>query len=238
VVLSGSLLAVGYGLTFEAQRNTMCLGCLIAVGLPFVYWWAGWECGTGCKDQVSLVLSCCVLVAAAYVTRTSLCDAVAAQSRQTKVCLVCILLCVTFMGLRWEGKTTVATLMSCGMLLPLLYACRILWTEWAAEKRRKKAVGEPTPRQQDDAAHGSRPAASSTTQTQVNVAADEALLASVFPDGQHTESIRAAGHLGRLACVTEPELERAGLSVEDRRALMGALREDDPTTHNPLLAGP
>jgi hypothetical protein len=66
------------------------------------------------------------------------------------------------------------------------------------------------------------------------VLADEALIASISLGAQHTERLRAAGHLGQLARVTELELEHAGLPLLYRRALMGALR-DDPTTLNPLL---
>ena len=67
--------------------------------------------------------------------------------------------------------------------------------------------------------------------------ADEALLASISLGPQYTERLRAAGHLGQLARVTELELEHAGLPLLYRRALMGAVR-DDPTTLNPLLARP
>ena len=64
------------------------------------------------------------------------------------------------------------------------------------------------------------------------------MLASLFLDERQGKSLRAAGHVWQLARVTELELEQAGLPLLQRRALMAALLEDDPTTLNPLLARP
>ena len=155
----------------------------------------------------------------------------------------CTTLCVIAIGLGWDGESLFAVLMSCCLLSPALYASGILWTEWAAERKRKQAVGEPTQRQRDDdVAHSAAPQgntrrddADRTAEVNPNVAADEALLASLFLDEQHGKSLRAAGHVGQLARVTELELEQAGLPLLQRRALMAALLQGDPTTVNPLL---
>ena len=73
---------------------------------------------------------------------------------------------------------------------------------------------------------------------QQDVEADEALLKSLFPDGQHVERLRAAGHVGRLRYAREVELEQAGLPELDRRAVLVVVREENATTANPLLARP
>ena len=127
-----------------------------------------------------------------------------------------------------------------------LYAISILWTEWAAERKRKRAVGEQSQIQNDGGGaaapshdDNARPAVDGTMEAESSVAADEALLSLLCLDGQHNviEKLRAGGHVGQLASVTELELEQAGLPLLQRRALMEALHEEgEPTTLNPLLA--
>ena len=155
-------------------------------------------------------------------------------------------LCTTAIGLGWGGESVVAVLMSCCLLSPAVYAISILWTEWAAERKRKRAVGEQSQIQNDGGGaaapshdDNARPAVDGTMEVESSVAADEALLSLLCLDGQHhiIERLRAGGHVGQLASVTELELEQAGLPLLQRRALMEALHEEgEPTTLNPLLA--
>ena len=157
-----------------------------------------------------------------------------------------MILCTISIGLGWDGESMVAVLMSCCLLSPAIYAIGILWTERAAERKRKRAVGEQSqiqndgggaaaPSHDDDA----RPAVDGTMEAESSVAADEALLSLLCLDGQHNviEKLRAGGHVGQLASVTELELEQAGLPLLQRRSLMEALHEEgEPMTLNPLLA--
>ena len=102
--------------------------------------WDDWECDAGCMNLVSLVLMCCALAAVACALRDSIGSAVMQHRGRAAIGAASTILCTTSIGLGWDGESLVAVLMSCCLLSPAVYAISILWTEWAAERKRKRAV--------------------------------------------------------------------------------------------------